>query len=122
VAPIKGGDDERMMDDYVKLLTHIEEARSAGALDRYTHKTSGFKTSGFKTSGFKTSETLGLQNVRFTKRQVYKMSGLQNVRSPKCLVEKKHPYIFCTGGLWKSAGSDPAMCCRQSEGCVLFSI
>jgi hypothetical protein len=36
----------------------------------YTHKTSGFKT-----SGFKTSETSGLQNVRFTKPQVYKMSG-----------------------------------------------
>ncbi len=30
----------------------------------------------FKTSGFKTSETSGLQNVRFTKRQVYTMSGL----------------------------------------------
>jgi len=25
-------------------------------------------------------KTSGLQNVRFTKRQVYKMSGLQNVR------------------------------------------
>jgi hypothetical protein len=46
----------------------------------YTHKTSGFKTSGFKTFGFKTSETSGLQNVRFTKRHVYKTSGLQNVR------------------------------------------
>jgi hypothetical protein len=57
----------------------------------YTHKTSGFKTSGFKTSGFKTSETSGLQNVMFTKCQVYKMSGLQNVRSSKRLVEKKHP-------------------------------
>jgi hypothetical protein len=57
----------------------------------YTHKTSGFKTSGFKTSGFKTSETSGLQNVRFTKRQVYKMSGLQNVRSSKRPVAKKHP-------------------------------
>jgi hypothetical protein len=41
----------------------------------YTHKTSGFKT-----SGFKTSETSGLQNVRFTKCQVYKTSDLQNVR------------------------------------------
>jgi hypothetical protein len=47
---------------------------------RYTHKTSSFKTTGFKMSGFKTSKTSGLQNVRFTKRQVYKMSGLQNVR------------------------------------------
>jgi hypothetical protein len=50
---------------------------------RYTHKTSGFKT----------SETSGLQNVRFTKRQVYKMSGLQNVRSSKRPVAKKHPDI-----------------------------
>ncbi len=55
---------------------------------RYTHKMSGFKTSGFKTSGcktsgFKTSETSGLQNVRFIKSQVYKMSGLQNIRLQK---------------------------------------
>jgi hypothetical protein len=61
---------------------------------RYTHKTSGFKTSGFKTSGFKTSETSGLKNIRFTKRQVYKMSGLQNVRSSKRPVAKKHPYKY----------------------------
>jgi len=73
-------------------------------LRRYTHKTSGFKTSGFKTSGFKTSETSGLQNVRFTKCQVYKTSGLQNVR-----LQKKHPYIFCPCGWWKSAGSVAAM-------------
>jgi hypothetical protein len=39
-------------------------------------------------------KTSGLQNVRFTKRQVYKMSGLQNVRSSKSPVEKKHPYIY----------------------------
>jgi hypothetical protein len=70
---------------------------------------SGFKTSGFKTSGFKTSETSGLQNVSFTKRQLYKMSGLQNVRSSKRPVAKKHPYIFCTCGWWKSAGSVAAM-------------
>ncbi len=81
---------------------------------RYTHKTSGFKTSGFKTSGFKTSgfktsETSGLLNVSFTKRQVYKMSGLQNVRSSKRPVAKKHPYILCTCGCWKSAGSVAAM-------------
>ena len=72
-------------------------------------KTSGFKTSGFKTSGFKTSETSGLQNIRFTKCQVYKMSGLQNVRSSKRPVSKKHPFIFCTCGWWKSAGSVAAM-------------
>ncbi len=33
VTPIKDGDDERMMDYYVTLQAHIEEARSAGALD-----------------------------------------------------------------------------------------
>jgi hypothetical protein len=58
----------------------------------YTHKTSGFKT----------SETSGLQNVRFTKRQVYKTSGRQNVRSSKRLVAKKHPYtvysVLVVGG------------------------
>ena len=62
---------------------------------RYTHKTSGFKT-----SGFITSETSGLQNVRFTKRQVYKMSGLQNVRSSKRPVAKNiHIYsVLVVGG------------------------
>ncbi len=34
------------------------------------------------------------QIVRFTKRQVYKMSGLQNVRSSKRLVEKKNIHIY----------------------------
>ncbi len=58
-------------------------------------------------------------NVRFTKRQVYKTSGLQNVRSTKCQVYKtsglqnvrlqKNPYIFCNCGSWKSAGSVAAM-------------
>ncbi len=62
---------------------------------------------------FKTSETSGLQNVSFTKRQVVKTSGLQNVR-----LQKKHPYILCTCGWWKSAGSVAAM----FAGCVLFSI
>jgi hypothetical protein len=33
VAPIKDGDDERLMDYYVMLQAHIEEARSAGALE-----------------------------------------------------------------------------------------
>jgi hypothetical protein len=32
-TPIKEGDDERMMDYYVMLQAHIEEARNAGALD-----------------------------------------------------------------------------------------
>ncbi len=55
-------------------------------------------------------KTSGLQNVRFTKRQVVKTSGLQNVR-----LQKKHPYIFCTCGWWKSAGFVAAM----FAGCVL---
>ncbi len=55
-------------------------------------------------------KTSGLQNVRFTKRQVYKTSGLQNVRFTKSQVFKtsgckKHPCIFCTCSWWKSAGS-----------------
>jgi hypothetical protein len=33
VTPIKDGDDEHLMDYYVTLQAHIEEARSAGALD-----------------------------------------------------------------------------------------
>ncbi len=66
-------------------------------------------------------KTSGLQNVRLTKRQVYKTSGLQNVRSSKRPVAKKHPYIlyswlvdiirFCCSHV-----------CRQSDGCFLFSI
>jgi hypothetical protein len=47
----------------------------------------------------------GLQNIRFTTRQVCKMSGLQNVRSSKRPVAKKHPFIFCTCDWWKSTGS-----------------
>jgi hypothetical protein len=74
------------------------ELAGRGVFTRYTHKTSGFKT-----SGFKTSETSGLQNVRFAKRQVNKTSGLQNVRL------QKNPYVFCTLGWWKSAGSVAAM-------------
>jgi hypothetical protein len=46
----------------------------------------------------------GLLNVKFTKCQVYKTSGLQNGR-----LQKKHPYILCTCGWWKSAGSVAAM-------------
>jgi hypothetical protein len=55
---------------------------------------SGLKTSGFKMSGFKTSETSGLQNVSFTKRQVYKMSGLQNVRSSTRPVVRKNIHTY----------------------------
>ncbi len=60
-------------------------------------------------------------NVRFTKRQVYKMSGLQNVRSSKRPVAKKSIYILY---LWLV--EIRRFCCshvsRQSDGCVLFSI
>jgi hypothetical protein len=54
-------------------------------------------------------KTSGLQNIRLTKRQVYKTSGLHNVRSSKRPIAKKHPFIFCTCGWWKSAGSVAAM-------------
>jgi hypothetical protein len=37
------------------------------------------------------------------------MLGLQNVRPSKHPVAKKYPYIFCTCGWWKSAGSVAAM-------------
>jgi hypothetical protein len=69
----------------------------------YTHKTSGFKRP--------VSKHLKRQfpNVRFTKRQVYKTSDHQNVRSSKRPVAKKHPYILCTCGWWKSAESVAAM-------------
>jgi hypothetical protein len=40
----------------------------------------------------------------FTKLQVVKTSGLQKV-----WLQKKHPYIFCTCGWWKSAVSVAAM-------------
>jgi hypothetical protein len=68
-----------------------------------------FQNVWFQNVRFQTSETSGLQNVRFTKHQVYKMSGLQNVRSSKRPVAKKHPYIFCACGWWKSAGSVAAL-------------
>jgi hypothetical protein len=81
-----------------------------------------YKTSGFKTSGFNTSETSGLQNVRFTKRQVYKMSGLQNVRSSKRPDEKKT--FICILYLWlvEIRRFCCSHVCRQSDGCVLFSM
>jgi hypothetical protein len=93
----------------------------------YTHKTSGFKTSGFKTSGFKTSETSGIQNVRFTKRQVYKTSGLQDVRLTKRQVFKTSAYkktsIYI---LYLWLVEIRRICfshvCRKSDGRVLFSI
>ncbi len=74
-------------------------------------------------------QNVWFQNVwkaRFTKRQVYKTSvyttsGLQNVRSSKCLVAKKHPYIFCTCGWWKSAGSVAAMFAAKVKA-VFYSL
>jgi hypothetical protein len=50
------------------------------------------------------SEKSGLQNVRFAKHQVYKMSCLQKVRLQKISI-----YIFCTCCWWKSTGSFAAM-------------
>ncbi len=97
------------VEPYSRFSNTDRKQKNRQTYKRYTHKTLGFKTSGFKTSGFKTSETSGLQNIRFTKSQVYKMSGLQNVRFSKHPVEKKHPFISCTCGWWKSAGSVAAM-------------
>ncbi len=49
----------------------VREHQVGECLLLYTHITRQVsKRQGFKTSGFKTSETSGLQNVRFTKRQV----------------------------------------------------
>ncbi len=62
-------------------------------------------------------KTSGLPNVRFTKFQVYKTSGLQNVRLQKNI----HVYILY---LWL-VEINRFCCshvCRQSDGCVLFSI
>jgi hypothetical protein len=75
-----------------------------------------------KTSGFETSETSGLQNVRFTKRQVYKMSGLQNVRSSKRPVAKKTSVYILYLWLVEIRRFCCSNVCRQSDGCVLFSI
>ena len=58
-------------------------------------------------------KTSRLQNVTFTN----KTPGLQNVQ-----LLKKHPYIFCTCGWWKSAGSVAAMFADTGTGRVLFSI
>jgi hypothetical protein len=55
------------------------------------------------------------------KRQVYKMSCLQNVRSSKHPVAKKHPYIFCICGWWKSAGFVAAILAGKVMA-VLYSL
>ena len=61
-------------------------------------------------------KTSGLQNVRFTKCQVYKTSGLQNVRLQKTSIYILYLWLveicrFCCSHV-----------CRQSDGCVLLSI
>jgi hypothetical protein len=53
------------------------------------------------------------------KRQAYKTSGLQNVRFTKRSVAKKHPYILCTCGWWKSTGSVSAFCLWMSHPVVM---
>jgi hypothetical protein len=106
----------------VKHLSSLTQAIDIKKPEWYTHKTSGFKLLGFKTSGFKTSETSGLQNVRFTKRQV-----LQNVRFTKRQVfkmsgcKKTSIYILY---LWlvEIRRFCCSHVCRQSDGCVLFSV
>jgi hypothetical protein len=61
-------------------------------------------------------KTSGLQNVRFTKCQVYKTSGLQNVRL------QKNIYIYVQYfWLVKIRRFCCSHVCRQSDGCVLFS-
>ncbi len=76
---------------------------------------------------FQNSRFQNFWNVRFTKRQVYKTSGLQNVRFTK-------RQVFKTSGCKKTSISILYLwlveirrfCCshvsRQSDGCVLFSI
>jgi hypothetical protein len=66
---------------------------------------------------YKTSD---LQNVMFTKCQVYKTSGLQNVRLQKNI----HIYIYIYLYLWlvEIRRFCCSHVCRQSDGCVLFSI
>jgi hypothetical protein len=112
------------MSTLMRLSTGSSESnRSASAscgtpTKRRHFKTSGFKTSGFKTYGFKTSglKTSCLQNVRFqnnrfqnvwfqnvrlqnvlftTERQVYKMSGLQNVQFLNLLYLLNKKYRNC---------------------------
>ncbi len=66
-------------------------------------------------------------NVRFTKRQLYKTSGLQNVRFTKRQVfktsgcKKTSIYILYLG-LVEILRFCCSHVCRQREGCVLFSI
>ncbi len=56
------------------------------------------------------------------KRQVYKVSGLQNVRSSKRLVAKKTSIHILYLWLVEIRRFCCSHVCRQSDGCVLFSI
>jgi hypothetical protein len=60
-------------------------------------------------------KTSGLQNVRFTKWQVYKTSDLQNV-----VAKNIHIYSLLVVGGNPQVLLQPFS--RQSDGCVLFSI
>jgi hypothetical protein len=62
-------------------------------------------------------KTSGLQNVRFTKCQVYKTSGLQKVR-----LQKKPSINILYLWLVEIRRLCCSHVCRQSDGCVLFSI
>jgi hypothetical protein len=64
-----------------------------------------------KRSGFKTYETSGLQNVRFTKRQVFKKSGCKKTSISILYLLLVEIRRFCCSHV-----------CRQSDGCDLFSI
>jgi hypothetical protein len=85
-------------------------------IKRYTHKTSDSKRQVSKrlkrpVSKRQVYKTSGLQNVRFTKRQIFKTSGCK-----KTSLYILHLWVveisrFCCSHV-----------CRQSDGCDLFSI
>jgi hypothetical protein len=66
-------------------------------------------------------QNVKFQNVRFTKRQVYKMPGLRNVRSSKRPVPKNiYKYSVLVFGGNPQVLLQP--CLQASDGRVLFSI
>jgi hypothetical protein len=110
---------------YCNLATHLPNQLSHPSLywllktfpnEKWVHPQNvRFQNVRFQNVRFKTSETSDLQNVRFTTRQVNKMSGLQNVRSSKRPVAKKTSiYILY---LWLVEIC--RFCCsRVRRGCV----
>ncbi len=82
---------------------------------------------GFQNVRFQNVRFQNVWNVRFTKRQVYKTSGLQNVWFTKRQVfktsgcKKTSMYVLY---LWlvEIRRFCCSHVCRQSDGCVLFSI